>query len=886
VKLVNVLEDVDVPGKLRKVGPSLRHVADKLDYDFLYSWVRRPQDFRPNTKMPQFFGLHKHLDHDSAETTQAWEQIEIQGVVEYLLDKSQKWDADDEGGNLIQQASVERGKHQFEVRGCLACHQHGDFKDAKMDQGPDLSRIGDKLARAANEKGSRWLYNWLRDPSKYHPRTLMPNLLLERSEDESGNVSDTAADIAAYLLKSGDGWQPKEIPSRTLTEESQQNLDKVALEHLRAVFTKSQAEQYAKHGIPTARARELKGDEIELLGDNLNPAEVQRKKLVYVGRRTISKYGCSGCHDVPGFEDAKPIGTGLADWGRKGTDKLAFEQISQYLTQGHGTAPSAGNGHGNAHADSASNAAGHDNIATAANYEASTPGAHSSTDSHSLNYEDMDPATGFFMEAVMNHERTGFIWQKLREPRSYDFKKTENKGYNERLRMPQFYFDQNQIESIITFVLGLVSEPPAAQYVYQGDQRRQAIANGLQIIEKYNCTGCHSFEMEKWRLAYGPDDFADPVTVKDYEFLEPRVSKAQLAASKKKDARGLMQATITGMPAVNDQTGKPVRFDEDGAPIEEDDKESRAFYSFSLYENAIVNGHVRQSGVQNLLVPEDRIAGRYPALGGYLARLIYPTVLADERKANPNVKAEEAWGWVPPPLHDEGRKVQTNWLHDFLLDPYKIRPAAVLRMPKFNMSSAEATALANYFAAVENASYPYEFDQRTRRGHLASMERENPNHLDDALKIVTDNNYCVKCHLIGDFEPTGSDRAKGPALDDVANRLRPDYVHDWVANPKRFLPYTGMPVNIPPDKPVSQDLYKGDSHDQLNALVDLLMNFDRYAERQTSIRRMIKAPPPGAEGADQPANTQATGERAGAPSSNERASLDIQNKSSATSATR
>ena len=67
----------------------------------------------------------------------------------------------------------------------------------------------------------------------------------------------------------------------------------------------------------------------------------------------------------------------------------------------------------------------------------------------------------------------------------------------------------------------------------------------------------------------------------------------------------------------------------------------------------------------------------------------------------------EAYGWLPPPLIGEGNKVQTAWLHDFLLDPYPIRPAVFLRMPKFNMSSAEATALANYFAAVDNADFPY-----------------------------------------------------------------------------------------------------------------------------------------------------------------------------------
>src|SRR5205085_8034375 len=110
-------------------------------------------------------------------------------------------------------------------------------------------------------------------------RTVMPNLLLERTEDDAGNVTDTAADIAAYLLKSSDKWQPKDIPSRTDTNET--TLDDVALSHLRAVFTNTQATEFKNHGIPTARARELKGDEIELLGDNLSPDQLRHKKLVY-----------------------------------------------------------------------------------------------------------------------------------------------------------------------------------------------------------------------------------------------------------------------------------------------------------------------------------------------------------------------------------------------------------------------------------------------------------------------------------------------------------------------------------------------------------------------------------------------------------------------------
>jgi hypothetical protein len=44
-----------------------------------------------------------------------------------------------------------------------------------------------------------------------------------------------------------------------------------------------------------------------------------------------------------------------------------------------------------------------------------------------------------------------------------------------------------------------------------------------------------------------------------------------------------------------------------------------------------------------------------------------------------------------------------------------------------------------------------------------------------------------------------------------------------------------MPVNIPYDKPVSQDLYVGDSEQQLGALTDLLMHYDEFTKRQFSL---------------------------------------------------
>ncbi len=125
------------------------------------------------------------------------------------------------------------------------------------------------------------------------------------------------------------------------------------------------------------------------------------------------------------------------------------------------------------------------------------------------------------------------------------------------------------------------------------------------------------------------------------------------------------------------------------------------------------------------------------------------------------------------------------------------------------------------------------------------------------MRIVTDKNYCVTCHMVGDYDPRTSDRAKGPNLADVYKRLRPDYVRRWVAEPVSVLPYTGMPIIIPyqSDAPhrdgVAQSLYPGTSVQQLDALVDLLLNFDAYTRGRAPVAPLVEA------AAVSPADTEA-----------------------------
>ncbi|MCH7750856.1 MAG: c-type cytochrome, partial [Planctomycetes bacterium] len=832
-KLAGSLKDVEVPGAYRKVGPSLRFLGAKVDFDWLYSWIRKPADFRPSTRMPQFFGQHEHLQdpEDVSELAESrrYEAIEIRALAEFLLANSSEFQYKDPPEEVTEPPSAERGKWLFETRGCLACHSHESFPGIAADQGPDLSRAS---AKFDTENGALWLYSWLREPHRYHVRTKMPNLYLETIVEKdaagqpTGKVTDPAADIALFLLGRPVDWEPTDVPGPQWTTEEQEALADLAVEWLSDdTVPMVRAQKFVREGIPNHLEPKLKADEKLLLKKNFSDREEALKQ--YVARRTIGKYGCFGCHDIPGFEGEKPIGTSLADWGRKETSKLAFENIHKFLE-----------GPGHPHGDH---------------------GAYGKDAGHGhLDPGDFDGDTSYYIQSLNSHSRDGFIWQKLRMPRSYDYKTTKNKGFNERLRMPKFPFSADEREAVITFVLGLVNEAPADKFVYHASPGRQAIVDGRMVLDRFNCAGCHTLEMERWQIAFEEDTFESPSTVVDFPFLDKHFSANQVAESLVKDNGGRYHATLNGQPVMNEATGQPERFDEDGLPLEPDDDESDPYYRFTLWKDALVAGEAWLVGLQDLMVPASREGygpadgQAYPAWGGDLARYLYPKVIAHAKQTNPQVKGSEAWGWLPPPLMAEGEKVQSDWLHGFLMDPTALRPAVVMRMPNFKMSSLEAAKLVNYFAAASGADFPYEYKPQQRASYLAQAEADHPDRLNQAMNIVVDGNYCVKCHAVADFQPQGDVTTFGPNLADVYRRLRPTYVRDWVANPKRILPYTGMPMNIiykPEDSEhlggVAQTLFAGTSLEQLRGLVDLLMNFDVYARRQTSITPLVKAVPAG-----------------------------------------
>lgn len=819
-----------VAGTMRKVGPGLRHLASKTNKAWTENWVEEPKRFRPETRMPQFFDLTNQKDAHA----KLLQPVEIAGIVAYLFDKSEKTSVDHWAEDYTPDA--QRGKRLFSERGCMACHSHDDFAGKepviKADFGPNLTNAHQKISSI------EWLYSWLREPTRHSARTRMPNLYLE-PETVNNVTTDPAADIAAYLLSNRDdqGKLLADADGKPVRDEvgpgrfkpiawDKQGMDELARLYLSKVLTTAKVNE----ALTTGKYPEKEADAINALKeDAIKPDEVELVKgpitdetmLRYIGRRSVSRYGCYGCHDIPGFEKARPIGTGLQDWGRKDPTKLALEHIEEFLHH-HGEA---------------------DNSSTAKRAEkALKDGLNDNFDSPEQ--RDREGAVAYFFDQLNSHGRAGFLWQKLRDPRSYDYKKIETKGYDERLRMPKFPFTETDIEAIATFVLGLVAEPPAEKYVYRPQGPAKARIEGEKLLAKYNCTGCHMVELPEITgvpedltpYELGPSDFQEAIDLL-LKIRPPRDAHTNVKLPTGETAIRF-HAMLVQPPDPGD-----------------DPADQSSFYD--LWEPISLDGKG-----DKLMLPPNRIEMKVkkllsatPGRGGAFAEWLVEASM--KGNSGTNVERSVAREMAPPTLYQEGIKAQTPWLYSFLKNPDRLRYTTVLRMPQFNMSNDEAEKLANYFSAVDGVPYPYQEVRERDPDYIAEKEHGHPNYLHDGWQVITmppPTGFCAGCHSVAGREFAGGDPSKvtrGPNLDRVSSRLRPDWLRLWLYNPKLITPYTRMPQNFTRDKQVFPQLFGGNGEEQAGAASDALMNYLRLLEKEGKATAAAPADAAGADGGKQ-----------------------------------
>ena len=75
----------NLPGTMRKVGPSLYRLSEKTNREWAVKWLRAPREFRPDTKMPHFYGLTNNNPTSCPTSQENFPDAEIRAITHYLF---------------------------------------------------------------------------------------------------------------------------------------------------------------------------------------------------------------------------------------------------------------------------------------------------------------------------------------------------------------------------------------------------------------------------------------------------------------------------------------------------------------------------------------------------------------------------------------------------------------------------------------------------------------------------------------------------------------------------------------------------------------------------------------------------------------------------------
>lgn len=330
-----------------------------------------------------------------------------------------------------------------------------------------LKMVGPSLRPVQSKLKPEWITQWIQNPKHFRPTTRMPVFRLE---------DDQLKAIAASI------WQAADAPTQTAHEAGDAGRGKALFEsrgcqgcHAAEKDASGQwvggqfGPELSRMGekanyayivdwvkdtpdwsiMPNLRlcveeARDI-ATYLMSLKDESNPvaasdhAHLADASLREHGDMLVRHFGCAGCHDIAGFENAGKIGTELTTEGNKPIERLDFGLHTHAAKRNKG------------------------------------------------NHFDADK---------ISYDHKSFFEWKLKQPDYFD----EGKHFEDpltRSRMPDFKLTEEESVQLVTYMLGSVDSAVPEQLKHQPTGHARDIMNGWWVIKKYNCMGCHQITPEQ-----------------------------------------------------------------------------------------------------------------------------------------------------------------------------------------------------------------------------------------------------------------------------------------------------------------------------------------------------------------------------------------------------
>ena len=268
--------------EIKKVGPDLKEVRQKLHKQWIPYWLGHTWEFRPTTKMPQF----------------RFQPGDVEAISAFI------WQQGLTGPPLEHQpvGNAAHGKELFEERGCLACHSIGEgANQVGGNFAANLSRVGEK-------EDYDYVVRWVHNP-RQRTRPYCPY------EKRDLGPEDYAKHNLPFVFDSEHSRCPNDNHELVVQQPTVMPNLRLSIEDTRDVASYLMTQKHADAQYASA----------DFMDD---------PKLKAKGMDLVRHYGCAGCHEISGFEDEGRIGTELTNEGSKPIERLDFARFTEDAKRG------------------------------------------------------------------------------------------------------------------------------------------------------------------------------------------------------------------------------------------------------------------------------------------------------------------------------------------------------------------------------------------------------------------------------------------------------------------------------------------------------------------------------------------------------------------------
>ncbi|MDE0485018.1 MAG: c-type cytochrome [Candidatus Poribacteria bacterium] len=375
------------------------------------------------------------------------------------------------------------------------------------------------------------------------------------------------------------------------------------------------------------------------------------------------------------------------------------------------------------------------------------------------------------LDSVGSKVTSTYLRQWIENPRAYD----------PDTAMPSLRLSNRELDNVVAYLMNLQKPTPTAVSASIGEVD---VDEGEKLVRTYGCFGCHEISGFENESKVGADlgefgaklaeelDFGDTVDIKHswHDWTIGKITNPR---------RYQTRRIVSRMPVfqISDEDAKAI------AVLLKSFQPQKYPLNY-IFDHAVEPYRVEK---QKQIDAGRRVVKKYNCTGCHEIEGEggdYRDVII----AHEGLDEITAKQLAPPTLQAEGARVYPDWLFEFLKNPSDIRYGLKVRMPTFDMSDEEATTLVKYFSALDDEPFPYETLEPPMS---TSAELRVGKQIFDELK-------CESCHPSqGEIIPEGSDKAGRPDLSLAKQRLKADWLIDWLKDPQSFQRGTAMPQAWP-----------------------------------------------------------------------------------------